>query len=293
MMEKTANIVPQHQEAPPLTKEAAPKKNALQRAREGIASLGEKLFDFITYVVLNHGVNFVISAFAGVEARRRGAKEKFFGYTGKWGFSEGVSDRFLDVVALSVGGHFTAACVKKMEDHKQEVVDSLNTTFGTEHQSVPLVDNRTQTWGTILQARLSAMGIVTLMMEGVGRLVNLPKFEEKFADGFYKFFKQDLTKAKGTYWHDLTKVVSLEFLCVTLSAILFKFIAKFLAKEKPEELAVPKLNPTAPAANDDNYHQDINATGRVRDDGKPTGKVAAKMAEHAVMADVDRAAVRA
>ncbi len=228
----------------------APEKSPGEATPKPHKSFGEKGFDWLAYFGVNHLVNLVLSAVVEFYNREFKFRDRLSDhFTTKFGGSKFLWERLVSMLALSAGGHITAVAVKKLEDHKKPIVDGLNTQFAPEHQAVPLVDTRTQTWQSVGIARAIATVAVTGLFMGLGALVGknakgvdrLDAFEKTVADNAYKLVGK--TPNPNAFWHKMLKVASMEGIAVTLSAALFLVTSKFFAKKTPAEESALAVKP--------------------------------------------------
>jgi hypothetical protein len=244
---------------------------APEKAKKPKRSKGEKHFDWMTYVGWNHITNLALSAVATYWSRGKvKTKNKLIN---RWKTSEDDTYRdilvrwvskdkskhaqaevLVDTTMLSVGGNITALGVKPLEDHKEELVRKFNEKHAPDEVDRPLVDQRKQTWFSIIAGRVAVIGGVILAMTGFDKMLgeskvpdprnpknNLRKlaaFENSFAEKiFTKPFGLKTDFKNPSRVLKMGKVVSLELIAVTLGSAIFYVASKMLSqKPKPDML---------------------------------------------------------
>ncbi len=221
------------------------------------ASFGERAFNWLTYGAWNHGVNLILSTVIAYAFTGSKAHSNIVGWMQKRGMQESTAEMITGITVLSSGGHLTALGVKPLEDHKVEYVQKLNARYSPQEVDKPLVDDRKQTWWSVMGARAFTLVLAIVSFGGIKSLIGnnaegkprIDAFQDRVGRSFANRSKtaklaEDVTKT-GAY--KLGSILSLEVIIVTVMSSLFYFSSKLLAKKEPQLLPA-KVKPKADTA---------------------------------------------
>lgn len=219
-------------------------------------SFGEHAFNWLTYGAWNHGVNLILSTLIAYAFTGSKLHKNTIGWVKKYVKQDSTAEMITGITVLSSGGHLTALGVKPLEDRKPEIVQALNAKFSPQEADAPLVDDRKQTWLSVLGARVSTLALAIVSFSGIKGLIgnnadgksHLDAFQDSIGRKFASRSKTaqaaaDVTKS-GAY--KLGSILSLEIIIVTVMSSLFYFLSKLLSKKEPE-LLPSKVKPKVAA----------------------------------------------
>ncbi len=239
-------------------------------------SIGERLFDFGTYVGVGGVGTFLATIpltywfkYSMAEQVHWASKQM----VGRFGMHEHTAEKLLTTSMLMQGGNLGVLLIKPLENYKIQIVEALNSFFGDKTDISEMKEAPKQTWTSLIVGRLLAFAVVYLSFEGATKIFGKQRFEN-FEAGFSKNVVCEplgcdvATKAgEETVAYRVGKIAALDTFATTAATTLLYFGSKFVAalgfKKPDHEAPAPATRPPAEKAPLLEYNHDSTAAARL------------------------------
>ena len=238
-------------------------------------SRGERAFDWITYggfagvgtFVVTVPFAYLLKHYPPMQPYYARAVDGMHRLLTKlpFGVSRARSEQFVTTLALMEGGNAMLVPVAAMEHHKVALVEKLNHALGDAAEPGQVEQAPKQTWGSLLEGRMVAFGVVWGAFMATAKLVpkSFEMFEHEIGERVCQLFRKPTTRMvagveQETKTFIFGKLAALDVFATAAAALLLYVGGHFFARrhevkreQKAERLAhlhPPKSPPSAPEA---------------------------------------------